>query len=426
MSRLPNKSRNTQRKLRVVFDCPGAAPLLLPHVQGGIGGAEVRSTTFADELARMPDCEIQFLVAGLKARKPRSHPSVSYASTRAVSDEAQIQLLMDRRDTESQGWPRAWHRLRSSLEKRCLGIPARVPFVEQLDADVLCTFGLTNRTAGVVRSARLSGLPTIVFLTSDRNIEDLKRVGQRDRGLYGELGSLCRYAVANATRIVVQTEQQQRQLLAATAVSSVLIRNPIDLEQRFNPEPKEFDVLWVGRADTCSKRADLAMKLARHCPQHRFTMIMNRHEESLFNRLMSDCPSNVTVVERVPFAEVEAYYAKARVLLNTSVAEGFPNSFLQAAKYGLPIVSLQVDPDRIIERFALGYVGVGAIAPTAIALREILENTGCRREIAKRGTNYVANFHSISDRASELRRVIDDVVDAGVLGSDSVEVRKAA
>ena len=50
---------------------------------------------------------------------------------------------------------------------------------------------------------------------------------------------------------------------------------------------------------------------------------------------------------------IDALYDRAKVLVNTSDVEGFPNSYLQAWIRGVPVVTL-IDPDGVIEREGLG------------------------------------------------------------------------
>jgi glycosyltransferase involved in cell wall biosynthesis len=62
------------------------------------------------------------------------------------------------------------------------------------------------------------------------------------------------------------------------------------------------------------------------------------------------------VLTYVPFDQVEKYFAEAALFVNTSAFEGFPNTFLQAMKYGVPVVSLKVDPDGMLARHGCGAV----------------------------------------------------------------------
>jgi glycosyltransferase involved in cell wall biosynthesis len=54
-------------------------------------------------------------------------------------------------------------------------------------------------------------------------------------------------------------------------------------------------------------------------------------------------------VGRVPPEKIHDYYHRAKGLINTSVYEGFPNTFLEAARYGTPIASLQIDSGRFFD-----------------------------------------------------------------------------
>jgi glycosyltransferase involved in cell wall biosynthesis len=48
--------------------------------------------------------------------------------------------------------------------------------------------------------------------------------------------------------------------------------------------------------------------------------------------------------------------ATAKVLLNTSKMEGFPNAFIEAWALCTPVISLSVDPGGVIKKYNLGYV----------------------------------------------------------------------
>jgi glycosyltransferase involved in cell wall biosynthesis len=65
-------------------------------------------------------------------------------------------------------------------------------------------------------------------------------------------------------------------------------------------------------------------------------------------------------------------FGQARVLLNTSEAEGFPNAYLQAWRSGTPVVS-PVDPDGLILS-----QGLGRVAERPENLARAVDNL-CRR-----------------------------------------------
>jgi glycosyltransferase involved in cell wall biosynthesis len=63
--------------------------------------------------------------------------------------------------------------------------------------------------------------------------------------------------------------------------------------------------------------------------------------------------ANLTFHGPVPYGSVNEFYARARVLVNVSDVEGFPNSYLQAWIRGTPVAAY-FDPDSMIARNELG------------------------------------------------------------------------
>ena len=63
---------------------------------------------------------------------------------------------------------------------------------------------------------------------------------------------------------------------------------------------------------------------------------------------------NIKIIDFVDFHKIDEYFKKARVFVNSSIEEGFPNTFIQACKNKTPIVSLDVNPDNFIDNHEVG------------------------------------------------------------------------
>jgi glycosyltransferase involved in cell wall biosynthesis len=397
--------------IRVLFDCPGAWPVLDPEASGGIGGAEVRAVTFARGLTRLGGFDVQFVVRG---DGPTSAHCIDGVT---VHFEGVDSLASPRVLPWVEGTLRLSRRLAGSVAQRLAGIPARQAFIETLDYHVLACFGVTNRTASLVRSAHCAGRQAIVFLTSDRSLDDIRLQGRRQRGVYGELGFLCRYALQSADAVVVQKRSQQTELLTRLGIQSQLIRNPIELQGDETTPPNAPSpllhsppyVLWVGRADTFSKRPDRCWQLARQCPTIPFMAIMNRHDATTFAHLQSTRPPNVRVIEHVPLTKIEPYFRQARLLINTSDAEGFPNAFLQAGKYGVPIVSLKEDPDGMLHRHGGGICCHGNLENMRHWVEQLFRKGVDYTLMSRKVYEYTRQYHGAEQRCEELANLLRTV-----------------
>lgn len=111
-------------------------------------------------------------------------------------------------------------------------------------------------------------------------------------------------------------------------------------------------ILWVGRADPW-KRPREFIALASRYPQEKFVMICRPGRV----RLPSVLPANLRLLQTVPFNAISRFFATAKILVNTSVAEGWPNTFLQAGAAGTPVLSFRVNPDSYLEKYHCGLVG---------------------------------------------------------------------
>ncbi len=121
---------------------------------------------------------------------------------------------------------------------------------------------------------------------------------------------------------------------------------------------------------------------------------MSFSNENIYSKILTSAKSmsNVSIQTYIPFEQIEEIYAKAGLLVNTSVFEGFPNAFLQAAKYGVPILSLNVDPGGMLTEYNCGRSCKGDSEIMKLMLIELMERDTHDR-VGSNGLEYVRKYH---------------------------------
>jgi glycosyltransferase involved in cell wall biosynthesis len=138
---------------------------------------------------------------------------------------------------------------------------------------------------------------------------------------------------------------------------------------------KTEDLLWIGRCQAI-KRPHLFLDLVDRVPQARCTMICSREDVPLWESVAARASGmkNLTFLERVPYHGIQDYYDRSRLLVSTSKAEGVPNVMIQAAQGGAAIISLQMDPDGMIDRFGAGFCALGDFERMVAEVSRLLGN----------------------------------------------------
>lgn len=218
--------------------------------------------------------------------------------------------------------------------------------------------------------------------------------GASDRDFEPDIGGQVRYArdrwlyrrgLAQVDRIVVQNAAQAASCRTHYRRDSVLIPSTYELPSGRGPAPGEL-VLWVGMVHA-NKRPELLLEVAKRLPHRRFALIGGPRAgaDAYYQevRARASALPNVEMTGFLPLAEAEAWFDRARVLVNTSEYEGMPNTFLQAWARGVPAVAT---------------VDVGApvqlVAADADGLAQAVERAFREPELGRRSLEYFRRVHS--------------------------------
>lgn len=164
------------------------------------------------------------------------------------------------------------------------------------------------------------------------------------------------YGMRHASLIAAQTQQQQALLRCHYRLESELVNMVAEPAELPAPDSQDIDVLWVGSYRQV-KRPEALIEIARALPNLRFAMVGGMHGDmqDYYYRLTAAARllPNIAVHGPVPYRQVGGLFDRAKVLANTSIVEGFPNTFLQAWMRGIPVATT-FDPDGLIVRQRLG------------------------------------------------------------------------
>jgi len=169
----------------------------------------------------------------------------------------------------------------------------------------------------------------------------------------------------------------QRELFQKAGLSCSMYRNLILPRVKPRTALKDTDLIWVGRCQHI-KRPHIFLDLVERLPQSRCEMICPREDEELWQSVFERAAKipNLIFHERIPYHKIQESYDRARFLISTSEAEGFPNVMIQAAQGGAGILSLELDPDGFIKTFGAGFSARGGFEGFVAKVRELLAEGG--------------------------------------------------
>jgi len=388
---------------KICFIAPHAYSLFNPRASYVFGGSEVRAWMLGQSLSQVPGNEVSFVVL--------DHGQQPIEFYNRVKVYRASSLLRIYSSPPEALWPEG-----NRVDFLRIGEyefqEEKVSFLQRVNADIYCIFGVHTLSAEVAAVCRREGKLLVLFAGCDLDFSENYHPDSKETNAYGSLGNICYYALMQADLIVTQTFRQAELLRERFGREATTLYNPVDLVHQVDRgriETRTPMILWVGKADRI-KQPELLLQVATQCPDLFFTMVLNQSDPEIFIRISQSAPSNIRILPSVPFAEIENLFAQAFAFVNTSKFEGFPNTFLQCGKFGVPVLSLHVDPDGFIEKYGCGFVAGGDVEQLIEGLKRLISEQEWWKRCSKNIQEYVKVHHDLKDCVRELDSIFKKLI----------------
>ena len=215
------------------------------------------------------------------------------------------------------------------------------------------------------------------------------------------------FLLRNADLVLVQHEGQKKLLLEKNIRSQVLPNLFILKDNHKLIDSSSNDFVYVG---SLNKRKGFVsfFEVVSRSFNHSFKIIgqpTDKISKEYYERLKLF--TNVTLMGRLSHSDTIAQIANSKALISTSPMEGFPNIFIEAWAYGIPVLSLFVDPGNIIKNENLGVVCSGNLENLLTVMNEDRNLT----EFERRTKEYVERNHVLnSNKIEEIDNLFNDVL----------------
>ena len=436
---------NARTRLRICLLSPYAYGRMNPASGWPVGGAELQMTTLAGSLACDPSLEVSMVTTDGDRRARERWGAVTVYLT-PLWGRAQVQgatgarkdsgteTTHDLAEAAAPGWLvgvravldalptwvglairlplRAGYTIRDDMRVRYwrtrqwlkdrryeLGMAVHwIGVLARVNADIYVTRCASPQLAYAALATRLLRRKLIHMVAHHIDVSGVYAESQ------GSWGRRYEWGLGRADVIVCQHPQQAMLLRETYGREGVVIRSASLSPVRQETAQNGTYILWIARLDGW-KQPDLFLDLVSRMPDRQFVMVGPPSEMDPINhaalRTRIEALPNLRWHGGVPFPETTALFDDALVFVNTSRAEGFPNTFLQAASRGVPVISWTVNPDQVLDRYKFGLCAGADWTRFEDQVRRVCTDVELRARLGENGRRYVAQHHDPTRIAAE-------------------------
>ncbi|HET7607617.1 MAG TPA: glycosyltransferase family 4 protein [Gammaproteobacteria bacterium] len=347
--------------------------ILVPaHWEAQMGGSQYQAKVLVDHLLAHYDVDIAYLTT-------RADPNFK-------PDGYRIVPFSDRRGLRRYGSFFDVARLYRALARE--------------RPDIILQFVGSAHLGIAALYARRHGCKLIWRVTNDPSVEPDETSWRKPHLKLERL--FMSFGIRNATLILAQTDYQRARL------EETFPNAPVQVLPNFHPAAPDCgrngavvkQVAWIANLKPL-KNPGAFVRLARrfaHRADVRFVMVGGTTDSEWTRQQLKEIAATENLDYRGPISQaaVNSLLEQTDLLVNTSDHEGFSNTFIQAWMRRGPVVSLRVDPDRLLSRGGLGAV-TGDEDALSRQVAALLDDPDRCAAIGARARRYALEHHAESN-----------------------------
>ena len=220
---------------------------------------------------------------------------------------------------------------------------------------------------------------------------------------------LFNYGVKKSDLIIVQNQLQAQIVKRVHNKNSIIIYNSHPVPGILKSGEVKNRILFIAAMKEF-KQPELFCQIASSflTSEYEFEVIGENYQDidkaNSLIELMDQ--SRCSYLGFMPPDQVNEILRTSKILVNTSSSEGFPNTFVQAWINGIPVISLNVDPDDIIKKNKLGFCCNGDIGLMIEKIQYLMNDESQRNQISKNCKRFAADHLNLKVNVHKLSKIL--------------------
>lgn len=273
--------------------------------------------------------------------------------------------------------------------------------IKQTKANLVFVRGGRRSLLAIERACKLLNAKLVFLGASDRDFE------QGNELILGAGINKILYhkALHSINHFITQNKYQSDNLQKYYGKQSVVIPNIWAIDDNTHQKGQKYAAVWVANLRRL-KRAEWFINLAKQLPQFRFAIAGGVNEQDYYDAMKEEAAKvdNLDFLGPLPLVVVNELLSTSKLLVCTSEFEGFPNTFLQAWAYNVPVVST-VNPSGCINEFGLGKVIEGE-PQLQLVVHELLDSDTLYSQCQHNIKNYFTEHHDADMAYQKVMKLI--------------------